>query len=375
VTVRRTVAGWALAAWPSLGCHVVVRSETTRPLATERIAHLEGAVARRPTVIWTPAGQLRFVEPLECPSEERVRQTTAIETAIRPNLATFTVGLIASALGGVMLTSGLFSAQSSNLYTYGGLAGVGVGLPLAIGPWLGNRTEVHNLPPAEPAVVVRRPGPVQPCGERPLAASAATLAVGGVEVHGAIDRDGVFAPSPYQWIDAYAAASAPAVALTATVEQGAGRRTVDAVLDAEAIASHAAAYLAHADFDAHVEPFQRVTGLVAGPVRASLVTGDAGAAVRVVLPLRNDGPGDAWGVRGQIAAPATPAIDGRILYIGALRRGASSARELVIPVAAPAASALRGQTIELSIELHDAHGTAPSTPVRFRGSLGAPGTP
>jgi len=41
----------------------------------------------------------------------------------------------------------------------------------------------------------------------------------------------------------------------------------------------------------------------------------------------------------------------------------------VIPVAPPAAAALRGAPVELSVELRDAHGTAPTPPVRFRGAL------
>jgi hypothetical protein len=371
--LRRLRAGLGLLVGLTTACHVVVQSETTQAFATERMPHPEAAVARRARATWTPTGRLRFVEPLECPTEELIRQRRAIETAIHPNLATFTVGVIAAAVGGLLLTSGLFLSQpSTSLYTYSGLAGVGVGLPLVIGPWWGNRIEVRELRVRPADATVRRPGPGQPCGDRPLAAGSATLAIGGLEIHGVIDGDGVFAISPYQWIDAYTASSAVAQALTATIDAGSGRRTVEAVLSADDIARYAAGYLAHADFDARVEPFQRVSGITAGPLRADLVATDAGLAIRVVMPLRNDGPGDAWGVRGQIAAPATPAIDGRILYVGALRRGAAVSRELVIPLAGPVASALRAQAIELSVELRDAHGTAPSTPVRFRGVLNAP---
>jgi hypothetical protein len=231
---------------------------------------------------------------------------------------------------------------------------------------------VHDVHDGSSDATVRRPGPRQPCGERPLATGTATLAIDGISIHGAIDGDGVFAISPYQWIDAYTASSAVASALTAMIDVGAGRRTIEAVLGADEIARHAAGYLAHADFDARVEPFQRVSGIVAGALRADLVATDTGLGFRVVLPLRNDGPGDAWGVRGQLAAPATPAIDGRMIYVGALPRGATVSRELVIPLAHAAATALRGQTFELSVELRDAHGTAPSTPVRFRGVLSAP---
>src|SRR4051812_13569782 len=205
------------------GCHVRAQSETTRAVSTERIVHAEGAIAHRATLVLTDAGRLRFVEPLECPTEEVVHQHATIEIAARPNLATFTVGVIAAAAGGVMLTTGLFShPPSGSPYTYLGLAGVGTGLPLAIGPWLGDRVELRDG--GDPGVV-RRPGPSQPCGERALSARSATLVAGGVEVHGAVDGDGTFAISPYQWIDAYRAASAPPSEITPVVDAPGGPPT------------------------------------------------------------------------------------------------------------------------------------------------------
>src|SRR5262249_37910434 len=157
------------------------------------------------TLVVTDAGRLRFVEPLECPTEEIVRQHTTIEVETRPNLATFTVGVIAAAAGGVLLTSGLFASEAGKSpYTYLGLAAIGVGLPFPLGPWIGNRTELREPSDGE-TTAVRRPGPSQPCGERPLAARSATLDAGGIEIHGSVDRDGVFSISPYAWIDAYGA--------------------------------------------------------------------------------------------------------------------------------------------------------------------------
>jgi hypothetical protein len=361
-------AGLSAIAGCGLACHVTVRHETTRPLTTERIEHREGAIALRPTLVLTDAGRLRFIEPLECPTEEIVHQQTTIELVTRPNLATFTVGVIATALGGVMLASGLLSDDpGANPYTYLGAASAGVGLPFMIGPWLGNGIELGD---GGDSVGVRRPGPSQPCGERPLAARAATLEVSGLQIHGAIDRDGVFSISPYHWIDAYRPAATSSAAVTATVEGAPGARTVASVLDTAMLARRAASFLAGADFDAKIEPLRLVPGIVAGALRASLTTTADGPAARVVLPLRNDGPGDAWGLRGQISAPATPAIDGRMIYVGKLARGATVTRELVIPLDAATAAALRGKPIELSVELRDAHDTAPVTPVRFRGVLG-----
>jgi hypothetical protein len=353
----------------SAACHVVIETETLRPVATERVRHPEGAVARRPALMVTDAGQLRFVEPLECPTEELVRQRTTVEVVTRPNVATFTIGVLVAAAGGVMLTTGLFSNHpGSSAYTYLGAGALGVSVPFAIGPWIGNGTKLRERGDGEPAAV-RRPGPSEPCGDRPLAARAATLDVAGIEVRGAIDRNGVFEISPYQWVDAFRAADASASAVTATVDSDAGPRTIAAVLDAATLTRHAAAFLARADFDAAVEPLRLVPGITAGAVRANLVATDRGAALRVVLPLRNDGPGDAWALRGQIAAPQLPAIDGRMIYVGKLAKGAAVARELVIPLTGSAAAALRRAPVDFSVELRDAHGTAPTTPLRFHGAI------
>jgi hypothetical protein len=366
----------------SAACHVTIRTETTRPITTERIQHPEGAIAHRPTIVLTDAGMLRFVEPLECPTEEVARQHTTIEIVTRPNLATFTVGVLATAAGGVLLASGLFSSdRAGSPYTYLGLASTGAGVPFLIGPWLGGGVELRD---GGEAIAVRRPGPSEPCGERPFPARSATLELDGLEVHGAVDRSGVFAISPYQWIDAYSPTALASTAVTARLDGDAGARTVTAVLDAPALTARAEAFLARAAqgagfgagfdgrFDARIEPLKLVPGIVAEPLRAGLTATPGGPALRVVLALRNDGPGDASGLRGQIAAPATPAIDGRMIYVGKLAKGAKVSRELVIPLSPRAAAALRGALIDLSVELRDAHGTAPATPVRFRGSAGDP---
>jgi hypothetical protein len=147
-----------------------------------------------------------------------------------------------------------------------------------------------------------------------------------------------------------------------------GPRTITAVIEARALAADAAAFLRHADFDATLPPLRLVPGLVAGMLRGSLTSTADGPALRVVLPLRNDGPGEAFAVRGQLTA-GDPAVDGRVLYVGHLAVGEASARELIIPLATTAAARLRGGNLDLSLELHDGHGTAPTTPVRFRGAV------
>lgn len=355
----------ALTALAVAGCHVTLETEIRRSARTERVVRSEAAAPGSATLGWSENGRLRFVERLVCPTDEIVHRRASVETAIRPSLATFTVGALAIAAGGVLLTTGLFASRpATSPFTYAGLAGLSVGAPLAVGPWIGNRSELRDG--ADPAPL-RRAGPPQPCGERPIAARFATLSTSGLEIRGAVGPAGELAISPYQWVDAYHVDATASLSITATID-GDPRR-VATVIDAAALAAHARAFLDHADFDPTIEPLRSVPGIVAGPLRVGLVTDDAGPAVRIALALHNTGPGDAWAVRGQISAPGAPAIDGRWIYAGKMARGAAVARELTIPVTDAAAAALRAAPIELSVELRDAHGTAPSAPIRFRGRL------
>jgi hypothetical protein len=349
-------------------CHVTSQSEIRRPGETKQVQHPEGATARRPTLVLTDTGALRFVEPLECPTEEIVTETRATETVHGPNLATFVVGVIATAVGGIMLVRGLNDGEGAdNPFTYAG-AGLGtVGLPFAIGPWIGNGTELRALDDAPP---VRRPGHAMPCGERGLTARSATLAVRGIEVFGTIDASGKFAISPFAIADAFDAPTATAAwDIAAKVDVLTGARTVDVVIDARAIAAHAQGFLAGADFDAKIETLRLVPNIVPGTLRVSLTHAPDGPAARIVLPVKNDGPGPTYALRAHIAAPRTPAIDGRVMYFGHVAKGMSTTRELLVPLSPLAADALRNATIDLALELRDAHGTAPPTPVRFRGPI------
>ncbi len=348
------------------GCHVTRQTEVTHPTTEQTIQHPEGAVARRPVLVLSETGALRFVEPLDCPTERIVSSTTAIEIETRPNLATFVVGVIATAVGGVMTIGGLTDKDGAgNPVTYAGVGLFAVGLPFAVGPWLGLHNELRE---GETTTPQRVPGPSVPCGARGLQARGATLTIRGVEVHGAVAEDGTFSVSPYQLIDAYAPTTVNAWDIAAVVETTSGARTIEAVIDGAALATHAQEFLAHADFDAKVQPLRLVPGIVAGTLRASLTSMTTGAALRVVLPIKNDGPGDSWGLRGQLTS-STKAVDGRMLYIGHLAKGQAISRELLIPLTVAAADLIRGATLDLSIELRDAHGTAPATPVRFRGNV------
>jgi hypothetical protein len=345
------------------GCHVVQTSELARPNVTARVAHTERAIAQQPQLVVTDAGTFRFIEPLSCPTTETVEIDRAREVAVRPNLATFVVGVIATGVGGVLAITGASGDEpASDPLTYAGVGQLVIGLPLAIGPWIGNHAfEVAGTPATE-----TRPGGMVPCGDRPLVAHAARLSVHGTEVYGAIAADGTFEVSPFTLVDAFAIGAEASLGIDASVD-GNGAHTISASIDSATLASRAPAFLAHADFDATIEPMRLVPGVVAGPLRASLTSTSTGAALRVVLDVKNDGPGDAYALRGYLVSE-TRAIDGRVLYVGRVAKGASATRELLIPLAADDAARLRGSTVRLFVELHDAHGTAPG-PIKFEGAV------
>lgn len=356
----------ALVLLASSGCHVTTQTEVTRPATEEIVVHPEGAIAHRPTLVLSESGSFRFVQPLECPTERVVSSATAIEIETKPNLATFVVGVIATSVGGVMTIGGVASKDSAaNPFTYAGVALVAVGLPFAIGPWTGLGKRLRDGGTTEPK---RAPGPSVPCGARALSAKAATLTIRGLEVHGGVWQDGTFSVSPYHLIDAYAPTEINAWDISAIVDAEGGARTIEAVIDGAALAKYAPQFLARADFNGKVEPMRLVPGIVPGTLRVSLTTTSAGPALRVVLPVKNDGPGEVWGLRGQIASP-TKSVDGRMLYVGYIGKGQVITRELLIPLTVVASDVIRGATLDLSIELRDAHGTAPANPVRFRGNV------
>ncbi|MBX3156229.1 MAG: hypothetical protein KF773_09545 [Deltaproteobacteria bacterium] len=357
--------------WPVLvllcGCHVVGRNDIARPGRVDRV-RIDGAepIPRTPTLVLTDDHALRFIEPLDCKTEEVVTTSTAAEIETKPNIATFVVGVVAASVGAVMTVSALGGKDASGdplLYAGGGLALAGV--PFAVGPFIGNRTELR----ANPDQTVKRPGPNEPCGERGLAVTGATLVVRGVEVRGKVDTAGHFNISPFIFLDAFEVSGGPSLDITAHVESSRGKYSVVALIDATVLAKHAAAWIKGADFDGQSQTIQIVPGVVAGTLRVTLTRTIDGPAVRIILPLRNEGPGPAWQLRGHVIAPGTPAIDGRVLYFGALAKDASVTRELLIPIAESVADYLRNAQIDLSIELRDAHGTAPRTPIRYRGPI------
>jgi hypothetical protein len=364
---RGVTLALAAGAGGSQACHTVQRTELTRPTAAIRERAGE-PTAGRPELVLAQA-RLRFIAPLACPTRERITAERSIETAVRPNLATFVVGVIATAAGGVLAIRGASDGDAQSPYLLGGAAALAGGLALAIGPWVGTGTRLD----AAPSTTHLRPGPPEACGDRPVAAGSATLTLRGIEVYGAVDAGGWFGPSPFALIDAFealgAGGAAPlAVSARLAPAQGPGA-LIEAVLAPGAVAAAARAFLAAAPFAAQIEPLSKVPALTVDPLVVGLATTAAGTEARVGVSVRNAGPGPAFALRGHVVAPGAPALDGRVVYLGRVGRGETTASVLEIPVRPEVAAALRAAPLELSLELRDAHGTAPTAPIRFRGVL------
>ena len=342
----------------SAGCHVISRIDNTRPGAERITHHLDHPTPRRPQVQIGDAGVLRFVEPLECPTERTSEIQNSTEVITGPNIATFVVGMIATSFGAIALAKGSFDRDTP--FIIAGAAGLAAGLPLTIGPRLDN---THELRAGAPSAAITTAGPSEPCGERPLAAKQASIAVHGLELNGTVDGKGRFSISPFSVIDAYQVEKLSPWDAIITIDHQA---PFTQLVPGGDLAIHAFEFLQHLDVDGAIAPMHLVPGIVPGLLRVSLTSNSSGPMLRIVLSLGNDGPGDATAVRGQIAAQSSM-LDSRMLYIGAIKKGATVTRELLLPITPALAAALRDDPLDLSIELRDGHGTAPTAPVKFRG--------
>jgi hypothetical protein len=333
-------------------CHVTSEVETIRPGSVHREVTGDPTPGA-PSLSITDDGKLRFVEGLNCASDDIVEQQSVITTSVRPNLATFVTGVIATAAGGITTARG--AVGGDGITTAIGAIILAVGAPFAIGPFLGNSSVDREGAPRAP---LRHPGASQPCGQRALAGASATLDIKGMHIFGRVD-DGTFAIPVYQWIDAFAPPQS-----AWNVDVALDNRTYSAVLDADAVARGAKGFIDHADFDATIEPMRVVPNLTGS---TAIVLAD-GPAARITLSIRNDGPGDSYALRGTIEA-RVPALDGRIIYVGRVSKNSTVTKDLLVPLSTHDAAELAGSTIDLAVQLHDAHGTAPDLPIRFRGTV------
>ena len=342
-------------------CHVTATSEITRTQPTRTWLDRPHATATGSAIVLDARGHLRFVETLVCPAEAVTHVEPERHRRVRPNLAAFVVGVVATATGAIATLTGVGGDDpAARPVTWGGVALVGVGLPLAIGPWLGTGSRV-DYPPARSER--RALGPA-PCGERSTGATSATLAIGDHTVFGRVDAEGRLSVSVFSWIDAFAAGGSGAFAVRAELTHGAVR-AIEGVVQATAVAAARDDFLTAAGTDARVEPLRQVPRVT---VTGMLVEHQGGAepGLKIRVRVENAGPGEVWRLRATIGS-AIPELDGRIIYIGHVPPRAGTGGETWIPLAPATYKAVVGATLELTARLADAHGVVSDQPVPWRG--------
>lgn len=344
----------------ALGCHATLRYQDTRTGESRTTPGTEPR-PRAPTVRLDDQGRLRFLEPLVCSSTVETDVATFDVERTRPNPAAVVVGVIAIGAGVVAAARGLRSdAPASSAFTYVGLAGIGVGLPLAIGPFFGTSTARNPIG----TQVVRRPGPEVECGERGLAAGRAVVLWNGLHVEGGVDRDGYFAVAGFDFVDAFEP-KLPPLDLAVDLDSADGKLRLDKIVDAHDLAAARAGFFAARGVDGAVPPVQTLEKLPQlEPGRLGVVL--APGRLRVSLPIDNVGPGPSYGLRAVLASSSAE-LDGRVLYLGHLPARGRGEFTAEIPLSPEAEREVVGATFTIAALVRDGHGLAPSTPVRFRG--------
>lgn len=347
------------------GCHSSIHYTDTRTGETRR-EQLEGAPRALPAAVTvTDAGRLRFIEPLVCRYQTVTDLASFDVERVRPNAAILIVGVVATALGVVATATGLSSDDvAGSPLTYAGIAGIGAGLPLVIGPLVGNGTARNPTGVTE----LVRPAAEERCGERPISAQHATLLWDGLRAEGTVDGDGLFSLSAFDFVDAFDVGRLPALVFAIDLDRPDGRLRLDAVIDAGALAGGRDGFFKSRGLDGTVIPIaemKKVPQLEVGLLAVSL---SPGPSLRVSLPLDNIGPGDAYGVRLMLAS-SNPEIDGRIVYLGRVPAHGHAVFDAVIPLSIDGERAVQSGAATFSALLRDAHGVSPTTPVRFRGQV------
>lgn len=366
VMVRSAVLAAVVCTGWGAGCHVIERVPDLRPGEPQTITHDERARVLPPTLVVTGDGRFRLVEPRICPTTERVTMQSSSIVHVRPNYATFVVGAILTSLGGIGTGVAIGEGHwSDHPISYAAPVALGAGLVFAIGPFVGTRDDREYADEQH----IERPGQDQPCGESPLAATHAVLVWHGLRAVADVDADGVLSTSPYDFDDAFAAGRGPALDLGADVELANGEhRAIQVVIPGDALVKGRDAFLARAKIDGRWEQLRKVPRVEPGALRVSRTSVGGRRVLHVSLPLDNNGPGDAWQVRGVITA-ASPEIDSRVIYVGHLAPHAHADATIDVPLSDEADRAIAGDTLELSVVLIDADATTSAEPVRFKGAL------
>jgi hypothetical protein len=363
VMVRSAVASLLL--WCG-ACHIIDRVPDLRPGETQVLPHPDRAHTLPPTLVVTTDGRFRFVEPRRCPTTQVVDMQASTIVKVRPNLATFVVGAILGSLGavGTAVAIGEHDPAGQPL-TYAAPVALGVGLVFAIGPFVGTGQDRTY----EGVKQIERPGADVPCGEHAVHATGAIVTWHGLRAVGAVDDDGYFSVSPYEITDAFAAGRGPALDLGADLALASGaHEALQVVIAGDAMLKGRDAFLTRAGIDGRREALRKVPRVEHGTLRVSKTSDRGRPVLRVALPLSNEGPGDAWQVRG-IITTQDPEVDGRVLYVGHIAPHGATIATVDVPLSPEADRALSGASIELGVTLIDADATTSGEPVRFRGAI------
>lgn len=347
---RKTAIAIACAALVA-GCHVTSRLDATVYGKTSYKLHREQRLVLAPRVEVTPAGWFRFVRPVTCKRDILVEQLNYRTTVVKPNLATVIIGVLATTAGGVALLSAL--GDDSAVLLGGGLVGVGAGLPLAIGPFVGTKRE-RELVNTEQS---KRGRDYKRCGSQSVGAGRAVLRYGTITVRGQVDGDGRFSVRPYELFDAFALHELPAVELSVR----AGDQTIRSMLSPSDLAAGRDGFFKASNLDARKPKLSRVPQPRIERITVTRVRRDA---VEVRIKVRNTGIGDAWGVRGIVTA-SNPEVDGRVLYIGHLPAGASRTAATIAELSSDKDLA----DMRVSVLLRDHHRTTRRVPIKFHGPI------
>ncbi len=330
-----------------VGCHVTRRSTESVESSRSLRPLLDTAKPHGEAVVVTPDGRLRFVEPLVCKAEVVVEGEKFEVVSEQENLATVVVGIIAASIGGVALFAGLASDDGDATAAAGAL-GLAIGGPMTLAPFFGRSKSRRSIGKTR-YVKGTRDG--QPCGDKPIAADRAILEIANQRVYGTVDANGEFSVPVFEFLDAFAPPHVQALRLKVVIPHEIVPRKLESTLDAETLAAGRDGFFRAAGVDAETPPLQKVPSISFDNPTAT--HGDDG--VTLGLTIKNDGPGAAYGVRARTQS-RYPYLDGRILYVGRLDRGATATPSLTVRIPDTAVPA----STVVTIYVDDADKTAPS---------------
>ena len=342
----------------SLGCHVTSRVDETILSKPSWQAHEPAEkTLLSPQAFVTPVGTLRFFSPAMCMSDFISTQKTYRTVTKSPNMATIVVGLITTSLGIVFTVSELSGEDpGGSPTTYLGATAALAGLPLVVGPFVGNTKEKQLVSTNE---IQHKTGRAA-CGKVPLGQARAVIRTDHTTIRGIVNEQGTFSISPFEWVDAYQIDKTPSTDLQVAVHfPNTSTKTFRTLLLASALVKGRDGFFSSTGVKGEIQQLDRVPRLKVSGFRISNDPAMQGQQAVVSFTVSNNGPGDAWGVRGRLHSP-DPELNGRMAYVGHLPARSRVTKHIRISKSAPIQ-----RTTQLALRLLDAHNTAPGTPLRW----------